>query len=426
VTPDEPTGGAPLLAGRYLLGPVLGSGGMAVVHRATDTLLDRPVAVKVVRGVDPDDAVRFRAETRVLARLHHPAVVTLYDAGTDGDRAFLVMQLVDGESLRQRLARLGPVTVAEAGHLATVLAGALASVHAAGVTHRDVKPGNVLLDAGGEPHLADFGIATALDSTRLTRTGMAVGTAPYLAPEQVAGEPVGPPADVYALGLLLLESLTGAPAYAGTGIEVALARLTRQPDVPATLPAGWQQLLTAMTARAAADRPSASSLPGLVPDAGATVLATAPTPALPIAAATGAGPAPTALLGPTRTTLLEPAPARRPPAARRWPWVAGAGAALAAVLGGILLAGGGTGGSTGGGGGGGGGPASPSPPAVASATATPVSPAALGSSSPTVLRPTPAPSASPSTKAATTPAAAPIPAPGKGKGKGKGGGGKGK
>jgi len=251
---------AELLGGRYALGPLLGTGGMATVHRAHDTVLDREVAVKLVGGVDPDDAERFRSETRVLARLHHPAVVTLYDAGTDADRAYLVMQLVDGPSLRERLRDGGRLDPVDTARLGAVLAEGLAAVHAAGVTHRDVKPGNVLLDAAGSPHLADFGIATALDSTRLTRTGMTVGTAAYLAPEQVTGDPVGPPADVYALGLVLLEALTGSPAYSGSGVEVALARLTRQPEIPPGVPAPWRALLHDATARDPAARPAAATV----------------------------------------------------------------------------------------------------------------------------------------------------------------------
>jgi serine/threonine protein kinase len=127
--------------------------------------------------------------------------------------------------------------------------------------HRDVKPGNVLIGRDGRVRLTDFGIARLVDSARVTSTGMMVGTASFLAPEQVAGEPVGPPADVYALGLVLLECLTGQREYAGSTVEVALARLQRLPRVPATLPAGWPGLLRAMTAREPADRPSPPTRP---------------------------------------------------------------------------------------------------------------------------------------------------------------------
>jgi hypothetical protein len=168
------------------------------------------------------------------------------------------MPLVEGESLAERL-RQGPLPPEEVLHLATRLAGTLAYVHGEGVNHRDLKPANVLLAADG-PMISDFGIARAFGSTRVTRTGEVIGTAAYMAPEQVAGEQVGFPADVYALGLVLLECLTGRCEYPGTALESAVARLHRAPVVPAGLPAGLTAMLTRMTARDPLARPTAGEV----------------------------------------------------------------------------------------------------------------------------------------------------------------------
>ncbi|AHH95203.1 serine/threonine-protein kinase [Kutzneria viridogrisea] len=248
-----------LLAGRYRLGALLGEGGVARVYRAVDVRLNRLVAVKLFRPtLDEVGRRRFAQEARVLGTLRHPGLVKLFDAGTDGDRAYLVMELVDGATLLDRLCDqpLGPAEVAELG---ATLAQALTYVHARGVVHRDVKPSNILLDSDGAPHLADFGFARAVDATAVSPTGQIVGTAAYLAPEQVRGEPVGPAADVYALGLVLLECLTGELEYEGPRVEAALARLTRPPRIPADLPAPLAAALVAMTRAEPEDRPSARS-----------------------------------------------------------------------------------------------------------------------------------------------------------------------
>ncbi|WP_181320587.1 serine/threonine-protein kinase [Saccharothrix carnea] len=230
---------------------------MAEVHRAWDTNLRRPVAVKVFRPNADDDAVRrFELEARTLARLSHPGVVSLYDAGIHASRPFMVLQLVGGPTLGARMER-GALSVGEVRRLGAVLAEALAHVHGQGVVHRDVKPSNIPLDHDDVPHLADFGLAFSADAARFTRTGHVAGTAAYLAPEQVRGAEVGPPADVYALGLVLLECLTGRREYRGHGVDVALARLHRPPAVPENLPADLMRLLSLMTSLAARRRPTA-------------------------------------------------------------------------------------------------------------------------------------------------------------------------
>jgi serine/threonine protein kinase len=241
-----------LVDGRYELGEVLGTGGMARVYRATDKLLDRQVAVKLFRDdLDDDAAARAEAEMQTLAGLHHPGLVAVHDAGTSDGRPYLVMELVEG-----------PTLGSGEGDLAAVgaqVAEALAYVHAKGVVHRDVKPANILLSPVGAK-LADFGIARVLDGVRHTGTGLTVGTAPFLAPEQVTGDPVTPATDVYALGLVLLEGLKGQREYVGPPVEAALARLHRPPAIPSELPAPWPGLLTAMTARMPSMRPTAAEV----------------------------------------------------------------------------------------------------------------------------------------------------------------------
>ncbi|HVM15879.1 MAG TPA: serine/threonine-protein kinase [Egibacteraceae bacterium] len=250
--------GGAVLADRYVLESVIGRGGMADVHRARDRILQRPVAVKMLRAVsgDPQDRARFDAETRLLAQLRHPSLVMILDAGTEGDRPFLVMELVVGATLAE-WCREGPLDPPYVAGIGTRLAEALHYVHAQGIVHRDVKPANVLLARDGRVLLADFGIARlTADAARLTGSGLLIGTAAYLAPEQVRGGEIGPPADVYSLGLVLLEALTGTQAYPGPSTEAALARLSTPPAVPDTLPAPWPDLLRRMTATTPADRPA--------------------------------------------------------------------------------------------------------------------------------------------------------------------------
>src|SRR4051794_4822801 len=255
-TPDDDER---LLDGRYRLGDRLGSGAVAEVFRALDERLARPVAVKLFRGDAAEELQRHEAEMRTLAQLDHPSLVTVYDAGDANGQPYLVMQLVEGDTLADELRR-GPIGLDRAARYGAALADALAYVHARGFVHRDVKPANVLIAADGRVHLADFGIARLVDSAHETRTGDVLGTPAYFAPEQVAGEPVAAPGDVYALGIMLIEALSGERPFEGTAMEIALARVNRSPDVPTTLSQGWQTLLAAMTARNPQDRPSAGQV----------------------------------------------------------------------------------------------------------------------------------------------------------------------
>ena len=253
-----------VLGGRYRLGEVLGQGGMAVVRRATDLQLGRDVAVKLFRS-DVDvaaDPRRIQSEIRMLASVNHPALVTLHDAspGTDGEPAYLVMELVDGNDLGHLLPSLTPHQLAAVG---AQVAAALAHVHERGILHRDVKPANVLVARRGaslQAKLADLGIARLVDGTRMTAVGTLLGTAAYLSPEQVLGDPPSPASDVYALGLMLIEGLTGAHPFPGTRGESLAARTSRPPRLPEGLSPADAALLSAMTAPSPADRPSAAAV----------------------------------------------------------------------------------------------------------------------------------------------------------------------
>jgi serine/threonine protein kinase len=263
---------------------------MADVYRATDHRLGRAVAIKILRdgAGDDSDRARFIGEARTLAMLSHSGLVTVLDAGFgEAGRAapgpgtvdvpYLVMELVEGPTLARRISE-GPLPLDEVGALGVQVAEALAYVHEREVVHRDVKPGNVLLGPD-RVKLADFGLARLLsDDTRHTRTGHTIGTAAYLAPEQVTGDGVSAAADVYSFGLVLLEALTGRCEYPGPANEAALARLNRPPVVPQSLDTAWQELLSGMTSLAPADRPDTRTV--------ASVLRDQPTGPIPVATET--------------------------------------------------------------------------------------------------------------------------------------------
>jgi serine/threonine protein kinase len=338
MTSTTPPFDGDLLDGRYRLGPLLGSGGVAEVYRAFDERLHRDVAIKLFRSDVADQLHRHEDEMRTLARLDHPSLVTVLDAGEDDAtrRPYLVMSLVEGPTLAEEL-RYGALPSDRVAEIGLALADGLAYVHSQGLIHRDVKPANVLISADGRVHLADFGIARLVDASHVTNAGEVVGTPAYFAPEQVTGEPVGPPADVYSLGLVVLECLTGRREYEGTPMEVAMARISRPPAIPASLPAPWRDLLGGMTARLPNARLSASHvadrlrrISGLATES--TVAMAMPPAAAPATVAMG-----------METAVMPPVAAGPPPtpasvAQRRpvWPWVIGI-LLLAAVIAAVVL-----------------------------------------------------------------------------------------
>jgi hypothetical protein len=261
-----------VLGGRYRLDEEVGRGGMAVVHRGVDLVLGRNVAIKVFRSDgDETDTARYEHEARVLASLNNTGLVTVFDAGVDASdsvlRPFLVMEYVAGATLADVL-HDGPLEASEVARLGAEVATALAYAHRHGVVHRDVKPANILLPApeDGEPadrldaKLTDFGIARLVDGARITTMNRRLGTVAYLSPEQVRGTDVGPASDVYSLGLVLLECLTGATVFPGDGVEAAAARLHEPPQLPTVVPSDWGRLLRDMLDLEPERRPTAAEV----------------------------------------------------------------------------------------------------------------------------------------------------------------------
>jgi serine/threonine protein kinase len=223
-----------LLGGRYRLGERLAEGGMGSVYRAVDESLGRQVAVKVLRRELADEPAfleRFRREARAAAALSHPGVAGVYDYGELGGQPFIVMELVEGETLEERIAARGRLPWAETFGLGEQVARALAAAHGHRLVHRDVKPGNILIGPGERAKVTDFGIAKAAAATTLTRTGMVLGSANYVAPEQAKDDDVGPAADQYSLGCVLFEAVTGRTPYAGKN-PVAIATQHVSAPVP--------------------------------------------------------------------------------------------------------------------------------------------------------------------------------------------------
>ncbi|MHB2022938.1 MAG: protein kinase domain-containing protein [Mycobacteriales bacterium] len=247
------------LGERYTLLSPLAAGGMGEVWRARDDLLGRSVAVKLLRpGLpsEPEVLRRFREEARHAAALSHPGIAGVFDYGESGDLAYLVMELVEGEPLSTLLSREGPLAPGRALDIVGQAGLALQAAHDAGVVHRDVKPANILIRPDGVVKLTDFGIARALDSATITRTGAVLGTAAYLSPEQASGRQVGPSSDLYSLGLVAYECLVGRRAFgAETPVALALAQIHEPaPPLPLQLPEPVRELVSRALAKDAADR----------------------------------------------------------------------------------------------------------------------------------------------------------------------------
>lgn len=254
------------LAGRYRLDIRIGAGGMGEVWRGEDTVLARTVAVKVLlpgRMSDPGFAARFQAEARAMATINHPGVVDVYDYGVSGETVYLVMKFVDGEPLDRLLARLGRIAPEPAMELIAQAASALQAVHDRGIVHRDVKPGNLLVQRDGTLVLTDFGIARQEVASRLTDAGMVLGTAAYCAPEQAEGLPVTPAVDIYALGVVAYECLAGIRPFDGeSAVTIALKHIRETPPpLSAELPAPVRALVERALAKSPEERfPTAAAM----------------------------------------------------------------------------------------------------------------------------------------------------------------------
>jgi hypothetical protein len=302
------------IGGRYRLTAPLGEGGMSTLWRAVDQQLDREVAVKILRpqySADPGFAARFRQEARAVASLAHPNIVSVYDYGTDPDGAtqFIVMQLVEGRDLAAILKERGRISTDDAVQVAIAVASALEAAHRRGIVHRDVKPGNILITDDGDVKVTDFGIARAVSEASMTVTGTTLGSVHYFSPEQARGDEVTGRSDVYALGIVLYEMLTGHRPFEGdSAAGVALKRLTENPPRPMVagqpLPPGLEAILRRALEREPEKR---------FPDAGSFAEALRAWRKEPDSVPAGlAGPRPAALPVGGEPTVYVPPPVARP------------------------------------------------------------------------------------------------------------------
>jgi serine/threonine-protein kinase len=322
-----------LVAGRYRLERLLGRGGMAEVHLATDEQLGRPVALKILAGDgDGDFRERFRREAQAAARLSHPHVVRVFDAGEDDGRRFIVMEYVEGESLAQLLKRRGRLPAAEAVSFGLQAADGLEAAHRAGLVHRDVKPQNLLVGRDGTLKVADFGIVRAAEAASLTAHGTLLGTAAYVSPEQGAAHPVTPASDVYSLAAVLYEALTGQPPYRFESLAELVRRQQEDPiapvrDLEPSVPAAVEDTVMRALARDPAYRPQSAA-----EFAGELAAAAAETPTEPLPNRPSVGPA---TVFPSDNLSLARARSRR---ARALRWALAALAALIALGVGLAIA----------------------------------------------------------------------------------------
>jgi serine/threonine-protein kinase len=251
-----------LLGGRYRLEGLIGRGGMASVWRATDTVLERTVAIKRLHARlhdDPELAERFRREGHAVARLSHPNLVRLLDQGQEGDEPFLVFELVEGRDLKTMIRRDGRIPVGDAVSICRQVAHALAAAHAGGVVHRDIKSHNILVTEAGVAKLTDFGIARIIESegANLTKTGIVMGSSDYLAPEQAEGRAVDARGDVYSLGVVMFEALTGRLPFSGDNpVAVATKHVYEAPPDPRSLTPHIPKAISAACLTALAKAPS--------------------------------------------------------------------------------------------------------------------------------------------------------------------------
>jgi len=401
------------LASRYEITRRIGEGNFAETFLATDTALGREVAIKILRDQyarDPRVAARFEREARAAASVSHPNVVDVFDYGREGDTLFIVMEWVDGTDLKEFLRHNAPLPVAEASRLMREILAGLGSIHAAGIIHRDVKSQNVLIARSGTAKLTDFGIARGSVDSGLTDTGMALGTAAYMAPEQATGAPLTPAADIYAAGVILFEMLTGRLPFPGDNpVQVMYQHVNDPPVLPRSInpaiPAALELVIMQALAKDPAARfPTADAMAQALVDspdpAQATrIMAAASTPTLatPRIRPGGGGP-----------------PPPRPPAAAAggrsgpsWPLVLGVALVILLGLGGLAVL------AKWGGG------APPPTPTLAAVVEQPATPRPTATATPTptptptpvpTATPTPAPTATPTPAPTATPTPTPVPA----------------
>ena len=311
-----------VIAGRYEVDRVLGRGGMAEVYLATDRLLDRAVAVKVIRDGLAEDhkvATRFRREARAAAALNHRNIVAVHDVGTDDGRPFIVMEYVRGKSLAELLRERGPFPPDRVAEIGEAAARALSVAHDAGIVHRDVKPGNVMVTDAGDVKILDFGIAHAFRWTPITEAPAVQGTAEYMAPEQIRGHASERRSDIYSLGAVLFELVTGQPPFTGESpLAIAYRHLEDTPPTPGSIRSEVPPALAAILLRCLSKRPDDRyrRAEDLAEDlsrfrAGQPPI-TAPVPS-----------------PPTARLDRDEGP---PPARRRWGWWAGAGVVVVALV----------------------------------------------------------------------------------------------
>ena len=250
--------------GRYELQSRIAIGGMGEVWEATDHVIGRTVAIKILKDEymgDPGFLERFRAEARHAALVNHEGIASVFDYGEENGSAYLVMELVPGEALSTILERDGSLSADKTLDVVAQTASALQAAHAAGLVHRDIKPGNLLITPDGRVKITDFGIARIADQVPLTATGQVMGTVQYLSPEQASGHAASPATDIYSLGIVAYESLAGKRPFTGESqVAIAMAQINEQPPpLPATVPIPVQNLVMAMIAKKPADRPSSAA-----------------------------------------------------------------------------------------------------------------------------------------------------------------------
>ncbi|GAA2680788.1 MULTISPECIES: serine/threonine-protein kinase [Actinoplanes] len=296
------------LGGRYRLEERIAGGGMGDVWRGTDNVLGRTVAVKILLPAlldEPGFAERFRGEARTMATINHPGVVDVYDYGSDQQLAFLVMEYVEGDALSRTLSRVGRLTPARTMALVAQAADALQAAHANGIVHRDVKPGNLLVRPNGTLVLTDFGIARSAMVGQLTVAGAVLGTASYISPEQAAGDVATPASDVYALGVVAYQCLSGHRPFDGaTPIEIAMKHVRETPrPLPGDIPPAVRAIVERALAKDPAARwPSAAAMAAVARQAASSLTTTVQPPVSQPIRATPVSPAPQARASVPRPT----------------------------------------------------------------------------------------------------------------------------